>query len=76
MTVPSASEEKVPSRQKSTVEVTQHQERTSEALPAQSSTTEVPGVKSMLEEASSGWNLSLDDFKQVFTPFPSSAVTS
>ncbi|NXX00274.1 MYBPP protein, partial [Larus smithsonianus] len=76
MTVPSASEEKVPSRQKSTVEVTQHQERTSEALPAQSSTTEVPGVKSMLEEASSGWNLSLDDFKQVFTPFPSSARSS
>ncbi|NXN56979.1 MYBPP protein, partial [Rynchops niger] len=71
MTVPSASEEKVPSGQKSTLEDTQHQERTSEALPAQSSTAEVPGMKSMLEEAS-GWNLSLDDFKQVFTPFPSS----
>ncbi|XP_074463995.1 radical S-adenosyl methionine domain-containing protein 1, mitochondrial isoform X4 [Larus michahellis] len=70
MTVPSASEEKVPSRQKSTVEVTQHQERTSEALPAQSSTTEVPGVKSMLEEASSGWNLSLDEFKQAIKSIP------
>ncbi|XP_054077458.1 radical S-adenosyl methionine domain-containing protein 1, mitochondrial isoform X2 [Rissa tridactyla] len=70
MTVPSASEEKVPSRQKSTVEDTQHQERTSEALPAQSSTTEVPGVKSMLEEASSGWNLSLDDFKQAIKSIP------
>ncbi|NXW36728.1 MYBPP protein, partial [Phaetusa simplex] len=72
MTVPSASEEKVLG-QKSTTEDTQHQERTSEALPAQSSTAEVPGMKSTLEEASSGWNLSLDDFKQVFTPFPSSA---
>ncbi|NWU48962.1 MYBPP protein, partial [Dromas ardeola] len=65
MTVPSASEEKVPLGQKSTVEDTQQQETTSEALPAQSSTSEVPGVKNTLEEASSGWNLSLDDFKQV-----------
>ncbi|KGL86125.1 MYCBP-associated protein, partial [Charadrius vociferus] len=71
MTVPSASGEKVPSGQKSTVEDSQHQESTSEALPAQSSTTEVPGVKNALEEASLGWNLSLDDFKQVFTPVPS-----
>ncbi|KAM6345269.1 MYCBP-associated protein [Alca torda] len=70
MTVPSASEEKVPSGQKSTVEDTQHQERTSEALPAQSSTAEVPGMKSTLEEASSGWNLSLDDFKQAIKSIP------
>ncbi|NXV20130.1 MYBPP protein, partial [Cepphus grylle] len=76
MTVPSASEEKVPSGQKSTVEDTQHQERTLEALPAQSSTAEVPDTKSTLEEASSGWNLSLDDFKQVVTPIPSGARRS
>ncbi|NXY79604.1 MYBPP protein, partial [Glareola pratincola] len=76
MTVPSASEEKVPLGQKSTAEGTQHQETTSGALPARSSTAEVPGVKNTLEEASSGWNLSLDDFKQVFTPVPSSALPS
>ncbi|NWQ89703.1 MYBPP protein, partial [Burhinus bistriatus] len=67
ITVPSASEEKVPSGQKSTAEDSQYQESISEALPAQNSTTEVPGVKNTLEEASSGWNLSLDDFKQVLT---------
>ncbi|NWW44264.1 MYBPP protein, partial [Pedionomus torquatus] len=74
--VPSASEDDVSSDQKSTAGDTQVQERTSEALPAQRSTTAVPGMKNTLEEASSGWNLSLDDFKQVFTPLPSSAVTS
>uniref|UniRef100_A0A8C0BXB3 MYCBP associated protein n=1 Tax=Buteo japonicus TaxID=224669 RepID=A0A8C0BXB3_9AVES len=81
MTVPSALEEKVPSGQKSTAEDMQFQEGTSEALPAQSSTTEVPGWKNTLQEAlsqmmnveegepgPSGWNLSLEDFKQVVTP--------
>ncbi|NXK21661.1 MYBPP protein, partial [Arenaria interpres] len=71
ITVPSASEDKVSSDQKSTVEDTQLQERTSKALFAQKSTTAVPGMKNTLEETSSGWNLSLDDFKQVFTPVPS-----
>lgn len=66
----------MPSGQKSTAEDSQPQESTLEALPAQSSTTEVPGMKNALEEASSGWNLSLDDFKQVFTPVLSSALTS
>uniref|UniRef100_A0A663DW70 MYCBP associated protein n=1 Tax=Aquila chrysaetos chrysaetos TaxID=223781 RepID=A0A663DW70_AQUCH len=81
MTVPSAFEEKVPSGQKSTVEDMQFQEGTSEALPAQSSTTEVPGWKNTLQEAlsqmmnveeeepgPSGWNLSFEDFKQVSIP--------
>uniref|UniRef100_A0A8C0BXE4 MYCBP associated protein n=1 Tax=Buteo japonicus TaxID=224669 RepID=A0A8C0BXE4_9AVES len=81
MTVPSALEEKVPSGQKSTAEDMQFQEGTSEALPAQSSTTEVPGWKNTLQEAlsqmmnveegepgPSGWNLSLEDFKQVSIP--------
>ncbi|KFQ69756.1 MYCBP-associated protein, partial [Phaethon lepturus] len=83
MTVPSAFEEKVPSGQKSTAEGVQYQESTSEALPALSSTTEVPGWKNRLEEAPSqmmnmeeeepgpsGWNLSFEDFKQVVTPVP------
>uniref|UniRef100_A0A8B9N8Y7 MYCBP associated protein n=1 Tax=Accipiter nisus TaxID=211598 RepID=A0A8B9N8Y7_9AVES len=51
MTVPSALEEKVPSGQKSTSEDMQFQEGTSEALPAQSSATEVPGWKNTLQEA-------------------------
>ncbi|KFP15117.1 MYCBP-associated protein, partial [Egretta garzetta] len=81
MTVPSAFEEKVPLGQKSTAEDMQYQESTSEALPARSSTTEVPGWKNTLEEAliqmtnveeeepgPSGWNLSFEDFKQVVTP--------
>lgn len=89
MTVPSAFEEKVPLGQKSTAEDMQYQESTSEALPARSSTTEVPGWKNTLEEAlvqmtnveeeepgPSGWNLSFEDFKQVVTPLPASAVTS
>ncbi|KAM6376619.1 radical S-adenosyl methionine domain-containing protein 1, mitochondrial isoform 1-T1 [Pluvialis apricaria] len=70
MTVPSASEEKEPLGQKSAAEDSQHQERTLAALPAQSSTTEVPGMKNTLEEASSGWNLSLDDFKQAIMSIP------
>ncbi|NXE29079.1 MYBPP protein, partial [Ardeotis kori] len=89
MTVPSAFEEKVPSGQKRTVEDAKYQESTSEALPAQGSTAEVPGWKKTSEEAPSqminveekergpsGWNFSLEDFKQVVAPVPSSAVTS
>ncbi|NXE75977.1 MYBPP protein, partial [Cochlearius cochlearius] len=87
MTVPSAFEEKVPLGQKSTAEDVQYQESTSEALPARSSTTEVPGWKNTLEEAlsqimnveeeepgPSGWNLSFKDFKQVVTSVPASAT--
>ncbi|NWI34598.1 MYBPP protein, partial [Sula dactylatra] len=89
MTVPSAFEEKVPSGQKSTAEDMQYRETTLEALPAQSSTAEVPGWKNTLEEAQgqtvnmeeeepgpSGWNLSFEDFKQVVTPVPACAMTS
>ncbi|NWR31903.1 MYBPP protein, partial [Tachuris rubrigastra] len=91
MTVPSAFEEKVPSDQRSTAEEdTEYQECTVEPLPAQSSssTTELPGGKNSLEEAPrqkmsteeeeaglSGWNLSLEDFKQVVTSVPTGAVT-
>ncbi|NWQ58843.1 MYBPP protein, partial [Neopipo cinnamomea] len=90
MTVPSAFEEKVPSDQRSTAEEdTEYQESTVEPLPAQSSTTELPGGKNSLDEAPrqkmsieeeeagpSGWNLSLEDFKQVVTSVPTGAVTS
>ncbi|KFO85321.1 MYCBP-associated protein, partial [Buceros rhinoceros silvestris] len=79
VTVPSASEEKVPPGQKRTVGDTQCQEGTSEAFLAQNSTTEVLGWKNTLEAPSqmvnmeeeepgpSGWNLSFQDFKQVVT---------
>ncbi|XP_009322078.1 PREDICTED: MYCBP-associated protein [Pygoscelis adeliae] len=83
MTVPSAFEEKVPSGQKRTAEDMQYRESTSEALPAQSSTTEVPGWKNALEEAPSqmtnveeeelcpsGWNFSFEDFKQAIKSIP------
>ncbi|NWR66215.1 MYBPP protein, partial [Bucorvus abyssinicus] len=82
VTVPSASEEKVPPGQERMVEDTQCQEGTSEALPAQNTTTEVLGWKNTLEAPSqmvnmeeegpgpSGWNLSFEDFKQVVTPVP------
>ncbi|NXK32978.1 MYBPP protein, partial [Piprites chloris] len=84
MTVPSAFEEKVPSDQRSTSEEdTEYQESTVEPLPARSSTTELPRGKNSLEEAPrqkmsaeeeeagpSGWNLSLEDFKQVVTSVP------
>ncbi|NXP18365.1 MYBPP protein, partial [Scytalopus superciliaris] len=89
MTVPSAFEEKVPSEQRSTAEDMEYQESTMEPLPAQSSTTDLPGGKNSLEEAprqrmsteeeesgSSGWNLSLEDFKQVVTSVPTGTVTS
>lgn len=83
VTVPSASAEKVPPGQERTVEDTQCQEGTSEALPAQSSATEVLGWKNTLEAPSemvnmeeepgpSGWNLSFQDFKQVVSPIPTS----
>ncbi|XP_027547137.1 MYCBP-associated protein isoform X1 [Neopelma chrysocephalum] len=84
MTVPSAFEEKVLSDQRSTAEEdTEYQESTVEPLPAQSSTTELPGGKKSLEEAPrqkmsieeeeagpSGWNLSLEDFKQAIMSIP------
>ncbi|XP_075375236.1 MYCBP-associated protein [Mycteria americana] len=83
VTVPSAIDEKAPAGQKRTVEVMQYQESTSEALPSQSSTTEVPGWKTTLEEAlsqmtnveekepgPSGWNLSFEDFKQAIRSIP------
>ncbi|NXW01912.1 MYBPP protein, partial [Fregetta grallaria] len=84
MTVPSAFEEKVPSGQKRTAEDIQYQEGTSEVIPAQRTSREVPGWKNTLEEAPSqmpnvekeelgpsGWNFSFEDFKQVVTPIPS-----
>ncbi|KFV91336.1 MYCBP-associated protein, partial [Eurypyga helias] len=89
MTVPPASEEKVPSDQRNTAEDAQYQEGSSEALPAPRSTAEVLGWKNTLEEAPSqltsvegeepgpsGWNLSIEDFKQVAAPGPASAMTS
>ncbi|NWH63130.1 MYBPP protein, partial [Geococcyx californianus] len=88
-TVFSAFEQKVPSGQERAVEDAQYQERSTEALPAQSSTTEVPGGENTLEEAlsqmmnveeegpaPSGWNFSFEDFAQVVSPDPSGAVTS
>lgn len=78
-TVPSVLEEEVPLEQRSTAKDTEHLESTPSA---QSSTTELPGGKYTLEEASreksieeeeagaSGWNLSLEDFKQVVTSVP------
>ncbi|NWW91037.1 MYBPP protein, partial [Rhynochetos jubatus] len=89
MTVPSASEERAPSDQRSTAEHTQYAEGSSEARPARSSTAGVLGWKNTLEEAPSqlrsveegepgpsGWNLSIKDFKQVLAPGPSSAMRS
>ncbi|XP_054249752.1 MYCBP-associated protein [Indicator indicator] len=75
MTFPPAFEEKVSLDQKRTVEDMQYQESASEVLPAQSSTTKVPGWKNEeapsqmmnTEEEEPGlaeWNLSLEDFKQ------------
>ncbi|NXT64141.1 MYBPP protein, partial [Chaetops frenatus] len=79
LTVPSVLEEEVPLEQRSTVEDMEYQEGTLEPPSAQSSTTEFPGGKYTSEEAPraksteeeeaspSGWNLSLEDFKQVVT---------
>ncbi|NXO09969.1 MYBPP protein, partial [Oriolus oriolus] len=76
-TVPSVLEEEVSLDQKSTAEDMGYLESTSEPASAQSSTSELPGGKYALEKAPreksieeeeagpSGWNLSLEDFKQV-----------
>ncbi|NXG49471.1 MYBPP protein, partial [Psilopogon haemacephalus] len=87
MTFPPAFEEKVSLDQKRSVEDIQYQESPSEVLPAQSSTTKVPGWKDAHEEAPSEmmnaeeeergpteWNLSLEDFKQVVTSVPTRAT--
>ncbi|XP_041888384.1 MYCBP-associated protein isoform X2 [Corvus kubaryi] len=79
LTVPSVLEEDVPLDQRSTAGDTEYLESTPSA---QSSTTELPGGKYTLEEASreksieeeeagsSGWNLSLEDFKQAIMSIP------
>ncbi|NXN17820.1 MYBPP protein, partial [Indicator maculatus] len=85
MTFPPAFEEKVSLHQKRTVEDMRYQESASEVLPAQSSTTKVPGWKNEeapsqmmnTEEEEPGlaeWNLSLEDFKKVISPVPTKAV--
>ncbi|NXU71291.1 MYBPP protein, partial [Oreotrochilus melanogaster] len=86
MTVPSATEEEVPSGQQGMGKDTECQEGTSEAQPPQGSTTEVPSWKNTLEEnlnhtadvkkEEPGWNYSFEDFKQVLTPVPPGAVPS
>lgn len=82
--MPSVPEGEVPLAQGSTAEDMEYQESTLEPPSAQSSTTELPDEKCTLEEAPrensieeeeagpSGWNLSLDDFKQVGTSVPTS----
>ncbi|XP_063032159.1 MYCBP-associated protein [Melospiza melodia melodia] len=76
LTVPSALEEEVPLEQRSPAEDMECQESTSEPPCVLSSTTELPCGKHASEDAPreksteeeeagpSGWNLSLDDFKQ------------
>lgn len=88
MTVPSASEEKVPSGPKSSVEDMQLQESVSEALCTQGSATEIPDWKNTLdvtpsqvkveeeEPGPSAWNFSFEDFKQVVALVPSGAMTN
>ncbi|NXE37215.1 MYBPP protein, partial [Ptilorrhoa leucosticta] len=85
LTEPSVLEEEVPLDQRNTAEDMEYLESTSEPPSAQSSTTELPGGKYTLEDAPreksieeeeagpSGWNLSLDDFKQVVTSVPTGA---
>ncbi|NXT16644.1 MYBPP protein, partial [Prunella fulvescens] len=82
LTVPSVLEEQVPLYQRSTAEDMEYQERTLEPPSAWSSTTELRCGKYTLEDAPrkksaeeeeagpSGWNLSLEDFKQVVTFVP------
>ncbi|RLV99277.1 hypothetical protein DV515_00009905 [Chloebia gouldiae] len=77
LTVPSVLEEEVPLDQRSTAEDMEYQDSTLETPSAWSSTTELPCGKYTLEEAPrerstekeesgpSGWNLSLEDLKQV-----------
>ncbi|NWW30245.1 MYBPP protein, partial [Panurus biarmicus] len=84
LTVPSVLEEEVLLDQRSTAEDIEYQKSTSEPPSAQGSTTELPHGKYTLEETSrrksteeeeagpSGWNLSLEDFKQVVTSVPTS----
>ncbi|XP_074411332.1 MYCBP-associated protein isoform X4 [Zonotrichia albicollis] len=76
LTVPSVLEEEVPLDQRSTAEDMEYQESTLEPPSVQSSTPELPCGKHASEDAPrkksteeeeagpSGWNLSLDDFKQ------------
>ncbi|XP_066836340.1 MYCBP-associated protein isoform X1 [Anser cygnoides] len=82
VTVPSASEEKVPSGPKSSVEDMQLQESVSEALCTQGSATEIPDWKNTLdvtpsqvkveeeEPGPSAWNFSFEDFKQAIKLIP------
>ncbi|XP_030915823.1 MYCBP-associated protein [Geospiza fortis] len=76
LTVPSVLEEEVPLDQRNTAEDMEYQESTLEPPSVRSSTTELPCGKHTLEDAPreksteeeeagpSGWNLSLEDFKQ------------
>ncbi|NWT11163.1 MYBPP protein, partial [Vireo altiloquus] len=70
-TVPSVLDEEVSDR-RSTTEGTENLESTSEPPSALSTTTETTREKSVEEEEASpsGWNLSLEDFKQVVTSVP------
>ncbi|XP_065504062.1 MYCBP-associated protein [Caloenas nicobarica] len=83
MTVPSAFWEKASLGQMSSVEDLWYQESSSGVLSAQSSITEASGWKSMLVESPSqmmnmeqeepgpsGWNLSIEDFKQAIKSIP------
>lgn len=83
MTIPSAFWDKVSLGQTVSVEDLWYQESSSGVLSAQSSITEASGWKSVLVESPSqmtnveqeepgpsGWNLSIEDFKQVVTLFP------
>ncbi|XP_030317489.1 MYCBP-associated protein [Calypte anna] len=80
MTVPSATEEEVPSGQQRMEKDTECQEGTSESQPPQDSTTEDPSWKNTLEEDPShtadvkkeepGWNYSFEDFKQAILSIP------
>ncbi|XP_039937842.1 radical S-adenosyl methionine domain-containing protein 1, mitochondrial isoform X2 [Hirundo rustica] len=82
LTVPSVLEEGVPMDQRSTAENMEYRESASEPPSAQGSTTELPRRKRTLEESSreksieeeeagpSGWNLSLEDFKQAIMSIP------
>lgn len=84
LAVPSVLEEEVPLDQRSTAEDMEYQESTLEPSSVRSSTTELPCGKHTLEDAPrkksteeeeagpSGWNLSLEDFKQVGTSVPTS----
>ncbi|XP_062362076.1 MYCBP-associated protein [Cinclus cinclus] len=82
LAVPSVSEEEVPLEQRSSAGDMEYQECTLEPASAPSSTTEFPRGKHALEEAPreksieeeeagpSGWNFSLEDFKQAIMSIP------